>query len=191
MTAKKLKIILLGIEAQILRAPPMRMAFEAIEAIGRRMLWAWGRVKFGTKVRTKGIGCVCHWNADLKYPENIHLGDHVVIGVNVTLGAHATITLESRVRISKDAILETAGLEFNANEPPYPHISKPIHIEEGVWIGARSIVLGGVRIGKNSVVAAGSVVTRSFPPDSLLGGTPAKLIKQLNTHTHHESATQD
>ena len=57
--------------------------------------------------------------------------------------------------------------------------SKPILLEENVWLGARVIVLGGVKIGAGSVIAAGSVVTRDIPPRSLAGGVPAKVIRQL------------
>ena len=54
---------------------------------------------------------------------------------------------------------------------------KPVIIEDNVWIAARSIILPGVEIGKGSVIGAGSVVTRSIPPFSVVVGNPAKLIK--------------
>ncbi|OYU31446.1 MAG: acetyltransferase [Comamonadaceae bacterium PBBC2] len=145
----------------------------------QRVLWLWGRLRFSALVRNRGHGCVCHWNADLKYPENLVLGDDVVIGVNASLGAHSPIHIGHRVRISKDVQIETAGLDFLSGPPPYRHMSKPIFIEEGVWIGTRSIVLGGVRIGAHSVVAAGSIVTRDVPPRTLVAGMPAKVLRQL------------
>ena len=55
--------------------------------------------------------------------------------------------------------------------------AEPITIGDQVWIGANVIVLKGVEIGAHSIVAAGSVVTRSFPPGSLIGGNPARLIR--------------
>lgn len=59
--------------------------------------------------------------------------------------------------------------------------AKPIHIEDGCWIGARVTVLGGVRIGRGSVVAAGAVVTRDVPENCLVGGVPARLLRQLES----------
>lgn len=56
--------------------------------------------------------------------------------------------------------------------------NKPIVIENSVWIGANSIILPGIRIGYGSVVASGSVVTKNIPPLTLVGGNPAKIIKQ-------------
>ncbi|MDD3326651.1 MAG: acyltransferase [Zoogloea sp.] len=145
----------------------------------QRVLWLWGRIRFGVLVQKRGIGCVCHWNADLKHPKNIELGDYVVIGVNASIGAHSKVIMGNRVRISRDVFIETAGLDFASGEPPYRHLSHPISIEDGVWIGARSIILGGVTLGKNSVVAAGSVVTKNVPPNSIVGGIPAKVISNV------------
>ena len=53
-------------------------------------------------------------------------------------------------------------------------IAKPVFIERNAWIAAGATILGGVTVGENSVVAAGSVVTRNVPPNSLVGGNPAE-----------------
>jgi putative colanic acid biosynthesis acetyltransferase WcaF len=119
---------------------------------------------------------VCHWSAELKHPENLVLGRQVVIGVNATLGAHSTITLGDHVRISKDVVIETAGLDFSGT-PPYPHVSAPIVIGEGAWIGTRAIVLGGLTIGPRAIVAAGSVVTKDVPAGAVVAGVPARLVR--------------
>ena len=58
---------------------------------------------------------------------------------------------------------------------------QPVVIEDGVWCGANVTILKGVTIGRGSVVAAGAVVTKSFPPYSIIGGIPAKLIKMRFT----------
>lgn len=109
----------------------------------RRFLWVWGRVRFGALVKNRGLGCVCHWAVDLKYPGNIYLGERVVIGVNASLGAHSPIRIGDYVRISRDAQLETASLDFNGKLPPYAHTSQPITIDKGVWVGSRATILGG------------------------------------------------
>ena len=58
--------------------------------------------------------------------------------------------------------------------------AKPIIIEDNVWITMNAIILPGVTIGKNSVIAAGSIVTKSMPSNSLIGGNPAKVIKEID-----------
>ena len=54
-----------------------------------------------------------------------------------------------------------------------------IYIEKGVWLGSNSTILGPCRIGENSVIAAGSIVTKDIPNNVLVGGIPARIIKQL------------
>ena len=64
--------------------------------------------------------------------------------------------------------------------PDYPTVkTKPIIIEDDVWIGFNSIILKGVTIGKGAIIAAGSVVTKDIPPFSMVAGNPAKIIKTI------------
>ncbi|MBQ0004011.1 MAG: hypothetical protein KBT21_10810 [Treponema sp.] len=63
--------------------------------------------------------------------------------------------------------------EINSLDP------KPIKIEDDVWIGCNSIILRGITIGKASIVAAGSVVTKDVPPYTIVAGNPAKVIKKI------------
>lgn len=152
----------------------------------KKILWIWGRLRFSALVRQRGLGCVCHWTVDLKYPDNLTLGNGVVIGVNASIGAHSPIKIGNKVRISREVQIETAGLDFSSTSPPYRHQSKPIIIEDGVWLGARCMVLGGVRIGANSVIAAGSIVTRDIAPRTLVAGIPAKVVRELTDFTQEK-----
>lgn len=154
---------------------PSAALFRSLDWLLRRMLWAWGHWRLATTFRNQGRGCVCHWNCEIKYPDRIRLGDKVVIGVNVVLGGSGGISLGNNVRISREAILETAGLDFRGSSPPYKHVSAPIVIEDGAWIGSRAIILGGVTVGQNAVIAAGAVVTKDVPPGAVASGIPAKI----------------
>jgi maltose O-acetyltransferase len=155
---------------------PMRLLFRGLDMAARRTLWLWGHWRRAALFPHQGAGCVCHWNSEIKYPERIVLGDGVIIGVNVVLGGAGGITLGNHVRISRDVILETAGLDFAGREPPYKHVSAPIVIEDGVWIGARAMILGNVTVGRGAVIAAGSIVTKDVPPGAVVAGVPAKPI---------------
>lgn len=155
---------------------PLRLLFRGLDTAIRRALWAWGHWRRAALFPHQGAGCVCHWNCEIKYPERIVLGDGVVIGVNVVLGGAGGITLGNHVRISRDVILETAGLDFVGREPPYSHVAAPIVIEDGVWIGARAMVLGNVTVGRGAVIAAGAIVTKDVPPGAVVAGIPAKPI---------------
>jgi maltose O-acetyltransferase len=67
----------------------------------------------------------------------------------------------------------------NPTDHTQESISKPVVIEDDVWLAARVTVLKGVRIGRGAVVAAGAVVTKDVPPCTLVGGVPARIIKQI------------
>jgi maltose O-acetyltransferase len=58
-------------------------------------------------------------------------------------------------------------------------VAKPISIEDNVWIGGAAILLPGVSIGRNAVVGAGSVVTRDVPPNTVVAGNPARVIREI------------
>ena len=173
---------ILRLEQKILGLVPIRILVWLIRKFAFRIMWLWGRIRFGAMVPHRGLGCVCAWDADLKYPDNIILGNRVIIGSRVSIGAHSTVELGDNVRISRDVLIETAGLDFSDGTPPYKHLSKPIRIEKGVWIGARAIILGGVTIGENAVVAAGSVVTRSIGAEEVVAGVPARTVKKMTNH---------
>lgn len=89
----------------------------------------------------------------------IDIGDDVMIGPNVSLITSSHPIAPSRRR---DGV-----------------IARPIVIGKNVWIAAGATLVGGVTVGENSVVAAGSVVTRDVPPNSLVGGNPARVIRSI------------
>ena len=60
------------------------------------------------------------------------------------------------------------------------HVSGPIRIEDGAWIGAGAIILAGVTVGQKSIVGAGAVVTRDVPPYAIVAGNPAKVLGRID-----------
>tara|TARA_R110002049_G_scaffold75916_1_gene195375 strand:- start:8323 stop:8874 length:552 start_codon:yes stop_codon:yes gene_type:complete len=109
------------------------------------------------------IGNNCNLNGTI-----IHCNNRVTIGSNCMFGPGTKIVDNDSHRISID-ICERRKVP----------ISNPITIEDNVWIGMNSLVLKGVSIGKNSIIAAHSVVTKNVPENVLVAGNPAKIIKTL------------
>ncbi|MCE7053741.1 acyltransferase [Algoriphagus sp. AGSA1] len=134
---------------------------------------------------------------------HIILGDHVKIWsviqqskLFVKRNACLTIGANSFINGAHISVSESVTIGSNVNIGPYSVIidddfhpvgsgsgdsyRKPIVIEDDVWITMNCMVMKGVRIGKGSVVAAGAVVTKDVPPHTLVGGVPAKAIRDLN-----------
>lgn len=117
-------------------------------------------------------------------PLYINYGKHTKIGKNVFINFDCTfldlggITIEDNVLIAPKVSLLSEGHPI---EPENRHalIPKPIHIKKNAWIGAGATILQGVTIGENAVVAAGAVVSKDVPDNTIAGGIPAKIIKTV------------
>jgi maltose O-acetyltransferase len=110
----------------------------------------------------------------------LEIGDRVLINHGCSIGATKLVRIGERCNIGSQSILiDNAFHELDPDrrdERPEP---QPVILEPNVWLAARVIVLPGVTIGRNSVLGAGSVVTRDIPPDVLAAGIPAKVIRPL------------
>lgn len=114
--------------------------------------------------------------------ENMSFGNNVSIHPMCYFQASGGIEIGNDVSIAHGVTLMTQNHGYEDRSMPIkdqPVISKPIVIEDNVWIGAKVTVLYGRRIGENSVVAAGAVITKDVPPNTLVAGVPARVIKEL------------
>lgn len=123
-----------------------------------------------------------------KYDPQVSIGNNVFITFNFTLMAAAPIIIHDHVLIASDVMIssENHGMdpESCSSYSETPLIGKPVEIGEGCWLGEKSMIMPGVKLGKRCIVAAGAVVTKSFPDYSLVAGIPAKCIKTYNLSKH-------
>lgn len=115
---------------------------------------------------------------------SVEIGRNCRVGLGNTL--IGPVILKDDVRLAQNVVM--SGLNHN-----YEDILEPIHaqgvstapiiIEEETWIGANVTIVAGVTVGRHSVVAGGSVVTKDIPPYSIAVGNPAKVVKQYNHHS--------
>lgn len=119
-------------------------------------------------------------NIENLFHKKLLIGNNTHIGKNCFFDLKAGIIIEDNVTISMQTTFIT-HVDFGKSElvNKYPKDKKFIRIGENSYIGAKSTILMGVELGKNCIVAAGSVVINSFPPNTLIGGVPAKIIKQI------------
>lgn len=111
--------------------------------------------------------------------KNIHVGKNVFINSCCCFQDQGGIVIDDDALIGHNVVLATLNHDF-VPENRKTMIPAPIRIGKNVWIGANSTIIGGVTIGDNSVVAAGAVVTKNVPPNVIVGGVPAKIIKTLD-----------
>lgn len=116
---------------------------------------------------------------------NVVIGDRTKVGLSNTL--IGPVTIGNDVRLAQN--ITVSGLNHNYEGIDAPiHVqgvsTAPIRIDDETWIGANSVVLAGVSIGKHCVVAAGSIVTRSIPDYSVVAGNPARIIKRFDKSTN-------
>ncbi len=113
------------------------------------LISGWGPIRFGSR-------CFVNCGTVIIAVKGIEIGDDVAF-------ANEVMVLDS----------DSHGVEGRA------HVEAPVRIGDGTWLGARSMVLPGVTIGKRVLVAAGSVVTRDVPDDVLVAGNPARVVRSL------------
>ena len=111
--------------------------------------------------------------------DEIRVGRNVFVNQNCTFYDLGGLEIGDDVMIGPNVSLITAGHPVEPSQRRNATIGKPIVIEKNVWIAAGATVIGGVTVGENSVVAAGSVVTRDVPPNTLVAGNPASVIRSI------------
>lgn len=108
----------------------------------------------------------------------IEVGDHTFINYGTSISAHDSVAIGRHCHLGHyTMILDNS--EHHVSQHTLMPASKPVVVEDSVWIGSRVTILPGVCIGHHSVVGAGSVVTKSIPPYSVAVGNPARVIRNM------------
>jgi maltose O-acetyltransferase len=143
---------------------------------GRVFVQNYGRIEIADRVRIDAITVpveLVAWKGG-----TLSIGARTYINYGVSISAQQQVTIGERCLIG--TYVNIMDSDFHDLRDHFrPGKVAPIVIEDDVWIGVRSIILKGVRIGRGSVIGAGSVVTQDIPPNSLAFGVPAKVVKEL------------
>lgn len=128
------------------------------------------------------IGDNVHFERGLyvEFGWNVSIGNNFYGNLDLTMLDGAPITIGSEVLIGPKCGLYATNHAIDPTErASNAVVSRPITIEDNVWIGGSVCVIGGVTIGKGSVIGAGSVVTRSIPPMVVAAGNPCRVIRKI------------
>jgi len=116
----------------------------------------------------------------MAYGKNVHIGDSFYANFNLVLVDDIDIYIGNHVMIAPNVTITATG------HPVHPDLRKngtqfsiPVRIEDDVWIGANVVILPGVTIGKNSVIGAGSVVTKNIPENVVAVGNPCQVLREI------------
>lgn len=174
-----------GVIGQAMGVAGAKWYLRDAQSIGQRCR-VWGR----PSVRVNGTLTVGErlqlmstvWKSELWVgPEGrLEIGDRVFINYGTSIGATELIRIGSRCNLGTQ--VQLMDNDWHRLEPELRHErppSRPIVLEDNVWLGARVLVLSGVTIGEGSVVGAGSVVINDIPARSLAVGSPARVIRPL------------
>ena len=170
----------------ILRTRRLLAEFNSTDYADTQRRQALLREMFGSMGRGVHVDIDFH----CEYGKHIFIGERVIINMNCTFVDNNRIDIGSDVLIASNVQIYTATHSTKVKERMVQDWSEgdeicrtyalPVKIEDGVWIGGGAIILPGVTIGSNSVIGAGSVVTRSIPADCVAVGNPCRVIRHID-----------
>lgn len=111
----------------------------------------------------------------------ITIGDFVMISPGCRISACDEITIGHSVMMANGVYITDSDWHEIYDRGNRPRDVNPVRIHDNVWLGDHATVLKGVTIGENSIVAAGAVVTKDIPPNVIVAGNPARIVKELDT----------
>ncbi|WP_373455965.1 sugar O-acetyltransferase [Vibrio vulnificus] len=131
------------------------------------------------------VGENCYIEPPLRanWGKHTHLGNNVYANFNLTLVDDTHIYIGNSVMIAPNVTIATAGHPIDPElRRKVAQFNIPVHIKDNVWIGANSVVLPGITIGENSVIGAGSVVTKDIPANVVAVGNPCRVLRPIGEH---------
>lgn len=178
---KKIKLLMKSILYYIIFKVKFgkRIGIHLINSIRGKLnieLFDGAKINIGKFLMTRGpLYLKCTKDAYVK------IGEECFFNNNCSITAAEKIIIGNQCKFANNLVIIDHDHAIEQGHATAELITKPIIIEDNVWVGANCTILKGIHIGKGSVVAAGSVVTKNVPSYSIVAGVPAKIIKEIDT----------
>ena len=150
----------------------------------RRFLPVWDvyatqfrREHFFKQLKACGKNCSVQWPIQVTGRSQVELGDDVSIASYVHMWGEGGIKIGNRVMIASHTAIASLTHDYSQHDMFNTIVKGKVTIDDDVWIGAHTVIVPGVTIGKGAVIGAGSIVTKDVEPFSIVAGSPAKLLK--------------
>lgn len=130
---------------------------------------------FGARI---GESVVIKPRVNIKHPWRLSIGDHSWIGEGVWIDNLVEVEIGSNACVSQEAFLLTGNHDYKSAR--FTLIAKPIRVEDGAWMGARSVVCPGVTVGRNAVLTVACVLTQDADANGIYAGNPGKKVRTRN-----------
>lgn len=168
-----------------------RIKTVLLEAVNGFLIWCVGFTPshyirrffyrlFGMRI---GKGSAIHMGLSVYRSKGIKIGKDSIIGEWVVLDGRGDLTIGDHVDIATGVMIYNS--QHDINDPEFSAKTYPVEVGDYVFIGPRSIVLPGIKIGEGAVIAAGAVVTKDVAPFAVVGGVPAKFIKERSKNVSY------
>ncbi|MEZ8228213.1 sugar O-acetyltransferase [Vibrio splendidus] len=128
-----------------------------------------------------GEGCYIEPPLHANWGRHTHLGDNVYVNFNLTLVDDTDVFIGDNVMIAPNVTIATGTHPISPElRLKAAQFNVPVRIGNNVWLGAHTVVLPGVTIGENSVIGAGSIVTKDIPANVVAVGNPCRVVREIN-----------
>lgn len=166
------------------------------QVVFQDMLWSFNQLKpteYDKKQKyMKEVFAECGDNCYIELPfhanwggHHVHFGSGIYANSNLTLVDDGHIYIGDKVMFGPNVMIATAGHPINPElRERGLQFNKDVYIGENTWIGGNVVILPGVHIGKNTVIGAGSVVTKDIPNNVIAVGNPCRVLRNVSEHDH-------
>lgn len=156
----------------------MRVFQHLSAAMYQLTVWIRGRY-WRLVLKHVGHGTTFIGAVTIRHPEVVSIGENCVLNQGTIINARAPVTIGNHVNICAHVIINAYELQYQKPRGARGYNEAPVIIKDGAWVASGAIINSGVTIGEDSVIGAGAVVLKDVPARTIVGGVPARLIREI------------